>query len=51
MRKVLEAFRQAELKFKHEKCEFVKKQLKYLRFIVGEFRIKPDLKKVRAIID
>ncbi len=51
MRKVLEALRQAELKLKLEKCEFGKKQLKYLRFIIGEFDIKPDSEKVRAIVD
>src|SRR6266511_4585820 len=49
MRKVLEALRQAGLKLKLEKCEFAKKQLKYLGFIVGEFGIKPDPEKVRAI--
>jgi len=37
MKKVLEALRQAELKLKLEKCEFTKKQLKYLGFIVEEF--------------
>jgi len=36
---------------KLEKCEFAKKQLKYLDFIIGEFGIKPDLEKVRAIVD
>jgi len=51
MRKVLEALRQAGLKLKLEKCEFAKKQLKYLDFIVGEFGIKPDPEKVRAIVD
>ena len=51
MRKVLEALRQAGLKLKLEKCEFAKKQLKYLGFIVGEFGIKPDPEKVRAIVD
>src|SRR6266540_5766548 len=51
MRKVLEALRQVGLKLKLEKCEFVKKQLKYLGFIVGEFDIKSDPKKVRAIVD
>ena len=51
MRKVLEALRQAELKLKLEKCEFAKKQLKYLGFIIGEFDIKSDLEKVRAIVD
>ncbi|SRR6266498_3766223 len=51
MRKVLEALRKAELKLKLEKCEFAKKQLKYLSFIIGEFSIKPDLKKIRTIVD
>ena len=51
IRKVLEALRQAGLKLKLEKCEFVKKQLKYLRFIVKEFGIKSNSEKVRAIVD
>src|SRR6266498_1186830 len=51
MRKVLEALRQAGLKLKLEKCEFAKKQLKYLRFIIREFSIKLDPEKVRAIVD
>ena len=51
MKKVLEALRQARLKLKLEKCEFVKKQLKYLRFIVREFVIKLDPEKVRTIVD
>src|SRR6266498_2112059 len=51
MRKVLEALRQVGLKLKLEKCEFAKKQLKYLGFIVGEFGIKPNPEKVRAIVD
>src|SRR6266498_2846457 len=51
MRKVLEALRQAGLKLKLEKYEFAKKQLKYLGFIVGEFGIKSDPEKVRAIVD
>ena len=51
MRKVLEALKQARLKLKLEKCKFTKKQLKYLGFIVGKFGIKPDLKKVRTIMN
>ena len=51
MRKVLEALRQAGFKLKLEKCKFAKKQLKYLRFIVREFGIKPDPEKIRAIVD
>ena len=51
MRKVLEALRQVGLKLKLEKCEFAKKQLKYLEFIVGEFGIKLDPKKIRVIVD
>src|SRR6266498_2486780 len=51
MKKVLEALRQAGLKLKLEKCEFAKKQLKYLSFIVGEFGIKLNPEKVRVIVD
>ncbi len=51
MKKVLEALQGTGFKLKLEKCEFAKKQLKYFRFIVEEFRIKPDLKKVRAIMN
>src|SRR6266540_3093374 len=51
IRKVLVTLRQVELKLKLKKCEFVKKQLKYLGFIVREFSIKPDPEKVRAIVD
>ncbi len=51
MRKILESLRQARLKLKLEKCEFAKKQLKYLGFIIGEFGIKPDPEKVRAIMN
>jgi len=47
----LETLRQAGLKLKLEKCEFAKKQLKYLDFIVGEFEIKSDPEKVRVIVD
>src|SRR6266498_5154438 len=49
MRKVLEALRRVKLKLKLKKCEFAKKQLKYLSFIVGEFDIKPDPEKVRQL--
>ena len=51
MRKVLKALQQAGLKLKLKKCEFAKKQLKYLGFIVREFGIKPNPKKVRVIVD
>src|SRR6266540_6418992 len=51
MRKVLKVLRKVRLKLKLEKCEFAKKQLKYLGFIIREFGIKPDPEKVRAIVD
>ena len=47
----MEALRQVGLKLKLEKCEFAKKQLKYLGFIVRKFGIKPDPEKVRAIVN
>src|SRR6266542_16793 len=51
MKKVLDALRQVGFKLKLEKCEFAKKQLKYLGFIVEEFGIKSDPEKVRAIVN
>ncbi len=51
IKKVLEVLRRVRLKLKFEKCEFAKKQLKYLGFIVGEFSIKPDPEKVRTIVN
>ncbi len=51
MRKVLEILRVVKFKLKLKKYKFAKKQLKYLRFIVEEFRIKSDLDKVRAIVE
>ncbi len=51
MQKVLKAFRQTGFKFKLKKCEFAKKQPKYLKFIIREFGIKPDPEKIRAIVD
>ncbi len=51
MQKVLKALRQTGLKLKLEKCEFAKKQLKYLSFIIGEFSIKSDLENVKVIVD
>ena len=34
-----------------KKCEFAKKQLKYLRFIIRKFGIKLDPEKIRVIVD
>ena len=48
---MLEALKKAELKLKLKKCKFAKKQFKYLRFIVGEFRIKLNPEKVNAIMN
>jgi len=51
MKKVLETLKKVRLKLKLEKCEFIKKQLKYLIFIIGEFEIKSDPEKVSVIMD
>ncbi len=51
MKKVLEALRNVRFKLKLEKYKFVKKQLKYLRFIIEEFSIKSDLDKVKDIVN
>lgn len=46
---VLQAFLEAGLTLKLEKCEFGKQQVEYLGFIVSEKGIKPGVRKVAAI--
>jgi hypothetical protein len=43
--KVLEAFSEAGLHQKPEKCKFYKQEVKYLRFIISTSRTKMDLPK------
>ncbi len=50
MKKVLEKLRIAKLLLKLEKCEFYRKELKFLGYIVGRHRIRIDLAKVEAVL-
>ena len=47
--KVLDRLRQHKLKIKLKKCSFVKKETKYLGFVISTEGIKPDPNKVKAI--
>ena len=49
MEKIFEALRIADLKIKVSKCEFFKKHVSYLGFLIGETGIHCDRSKVEAI--
>ena len=49
LEKIFEAFQVADLKIKVSKCEFFKKHISYLGFLIGETGIRCDRSKVKAI--
>ena len=49
LREVFERLRNARLKLKAKKYQFFKKELAFLKHIVGEDRVKPNPDKVIAI--
>ena len=49
LEKIFEALQVADLKIKVSKCEFFKKHVSYLGFIIGETGIRCDRLKVKAI--
>jgi hypothetical protein len=51
VKKVLDKIKQAKLLIKPGKCEFHKKELKFLGYIVGENGIRMDEDKVRAVLE
>ena len=51
LRRVLDRLQQCKLYANPEKCEFNMSELKYLGFIVGSGQLKPDPKKVQAVVD
>ena len=51
VKKVLDKIRQAKLLIKPGKCEFHKKELKFLGYIVGENGIQMDEDKVKAVLE
>jgi hypothetical protein len=51
VREILQVFREHKLFLKAEKCEFLKKQIAYLGYIISEEGIKPDPVKVHGVKD
>ena len=49
LRAVFEKLKQARLKLKPSKCEFLRQELTYLGHVVSKGGIQTDLKKVEAI--
>ena len=49
LREVLEILRKNQLYTKLSKCQFLKEEIEYLRFIVSNKEIQVDLKKIKAI--
>ena len=51
MQQVLQCFAKVNLKLEPEKCEFHKKSVKFLGYIIYTYGIEADLKKVKALLD
>ena len=49
IKQVFTLLRQAGLKIKLSKCEFVRQFVKYLGYVVSQHGVRPDPKKVAAI--
>ena len=49
LQQVMDRLREHNLKIKLPKCQFMKEETKYLRFIINKRGIKPDLDKVEGI--
>ncbi len=47
--KVLECLNKRNLHFKLKKCEFYRKEVDFLRFVVKQHEIRMNFKKLRAI--
>ena len=46
---VLTLLKQADLKLKPKKCKFYKQEVKFLRFIIGTYRVQISPKKIKVI--
>jgi transposase InsO family protein len=51
LRKVKDKLKEANLTINFAKCQFFRKQLKYLGHVIDEFGLRTDPDKVKAIID
>jgi len=50
VKEVLKRLKENDLFLKLEKCEFKKKEIEFLRMIIGEKGVKMDMTKVEAIM-
>jgi hypothetical protein len=50
LRQVLEQFRKFGIKVEPDKCEFLRAELTYLGHVISEDGVKPDPKKIEAVI-
>ena len=51
VKEILIRFFDKQLRYKSEKCEFYKKKVIFLGFLVGREEIKIDLSKIAKILD
>jgi hypothetical protein len=51
VRKVFDRLRGSNLKLKPEKCEFLRRELSYLRHVISESGVLPDKTKTKVIED
>ncbi|XP_078797929.1 uncharacterized protein LOC144989406 [Oryzias latipes] len=51
LRRVLDAIQQAGLTLNSEKCEWARKEAKYLGYLLGQGEVRPQVDKVKAILD
>lgn len=47
--KSADRLRAANLRLQLDKCEFLRKEVNYLRHVIGEAGVKPDLGKIEAV--
>jgi hypothetical protein len=51
VRKILDRLKKARLYVKFFKCEFDKKEIAFLEYVIGVYRIRMDNVKIRIILD
>jgi hypothetical protein len=50
LREVFNQFRKYHLKIEPDKCEFLKREIAYLRYVITAEGVKPDPKKIEAVV-
>jgi hypothetical protein len=51
VREILDRLKKTKLYVKFFKCEFDKKEITFLKYIIGVYRIRMDNAKIRIILD